>query len=126
MFEIEDVDVFLGLDVGKSAHHGHGLAPAGKKVFDKLTARFPAVLVIVDQPASIGALLAHALDASSGYEVHHQLRDPPEGLRAPQTVRCPCCSGVSAGAPRPGVERRRDYEVASASVGGSRAARTAG
>jgi len=35
MFEIEDVGVFLGLDVGKTAHHGHGLTPAGKKVFDK-------------------------------------------------------------------------------------------
>ncbi|WP_103504095.1 MULTISPECIES: IS110 family transposase [unclassified Streptomyces] len=71
MFEIEDVGVFLGLDVGKSAHHGHGLTPAGKKVFDKplpnsepklravlekLTAKFGTVLVIVDQPASIGAL----------------------------------------------------------------------
>ncbi|WP_434600594.1 IS110 family transposase [Streptomyces sp. A5-4] len=32
---IQDVGVFLGLDVGKSAHHGHGLTPAGKKVFDK-------------------------------------------------------------------------------------------
>ncbi|MER6239067.1 IS110 family transposase [Streptomyces clavifer] len=71
MFEIEDVGVFLGLDVGKSAHHGHGLTPAGKKVFDKplpnsepklravfdkLTAKFGTVLVIVDQRASIGAL----------------------------------------------------------------------
>lgn len=79
MFEIEDVGVFLGLDVGKSAHHGHGLTPAGKKifdkplpnsepklraVFDKLTAKFGTVLVIVDQPASIGALpLAVARDA---------------------------------------------------------------
>ncbi|MGW9122084.1 hypothetical protein ACWGRV_36705 [Streptomyces sp. NPDC055663] len=27
--------VFLGLDVGKSTHHGHGLTPAGKKDFDK-------------------------------------------------------------------------------------------
>ena len=35
MFETADVGVFLGLDVGKSAHHGHGLTPAGKKVFDK-------------------------------------------------------------------------------------------
>ncbi len=34
MFEIQDVGVFLGLDVGKSTHHGHGLTPAGKKVFD--------------------------------------------------------------------------------------------
>ncbi|SCE33797.1 Transposase, partial [Streptomyces sp. IgraMP-1] len=65
MFEIEDVGVFLGLDVGKTAHHGHGLTPAGKKifdkplpnsepkltaVFDKLTEKFGTVLVIVDQP----------------------------------------------------------------------------
>ncbi|GAA3227439.1 hypothetical protein GCM10020256_38810 [Streptomyces thermocoprophilus] len=79
MFEIEDVGVFLGLDVGKSAHHGHGLTPAGKKVFDKplpnsepklravfdrLTAKFGTVLVVVDQPASIGALpLTVARDA---------------------------------------------------------------
>jgi hypothetical protein len=35
MFDTEDVGVFLGLDVGKSAHHGHGLTPAGKKVLDK-------------------------------------------------------------------------------------------
>ena len=63
----------------KSAHHGHGLTPAGKKVFDKqlpnsepklravfdkLTAKFGTVLVIVDQPASIGALpLTVARDA---------------------------------------------------------------
>ncbi|MGW1564624.1 IS110 family transposase [Streptomyces sp. NPDC002144] len=79
MFEIQDVGVFLGLDVGKSAHHGHGLTPAGKKVFDKplpnsepklravfdkRTAKFGTVLVIVDQPASIGALpLTVARDA---------------------------------------------------------------
>ncbi|WP_416384768.1 IS110 family transposase [Streptomyces sp. 3212.3] len=69
--DINDIGVFLGLDVGKSNHHGHGLTPAGKKVFDKalpngepqlravfdkLKAKFGTVLVIVDQPASIGAL----------------------------------------------------------------------
>ncbi len=58
-------------DVGKQTHHGHGLTPAGKKVFDKplpnsepklravfdkLRDKFGTVLVIVDQPASIGAL----------------------------------------------------------------------
>ncbi|MFB6785076.1 IS110 family transposase [Streptomyces olivaceus] len=79
MFDTEDVGVFLGLDVGKSAHHGHGLTPAGKKVFDKqlpnsepklravldkLAAKFGTVLVIVDQPALIGALpLTVARDA---------------------------------------------------------------
>ncbi|WP_406351806.1 IS110 family transposase [Streptomyces sp. NBC_01635] len=79
MIEIDQVGVFLGLDIGKSTHHGHGLTPAGKKVFDKqlpnsepklravfekLAAKFGTVLVIVDQPASIGALaLSVARDA---------------------------------------------------------------
>ncbi|HZX03854.1 IS110 family transposase [Kribbella sp.] len=62
--------VFLGLDVGKEEHHACGLDPAGQRVHDKplpqseakiravleeLSARGP-VLVVVDQPASIGAL----------------------------------------------------------------------
>lgn len=79
LFNTQDVGVFLGMDVGKSTHHGHGLTTAGKKVFDKplpnsepelravfdkLTAKFGTVLVAVDQPASIGALpLAVARDA---------------------------------------------------------------
>lgn len=79
MIDIGGVGVFLGLDVGKSTHHGHGLIPVGKKVFDKplpngepqlravfdkLMSKFGTVLVIVDQPASIGALpLTVARDA---------------------------------------------------------------
>ncbi|MFC8834506.1 IS110 family transposase [Streptomyces griseoincarnatus] len=79
MISIDDVGVFLGLDVGKQTHHGHGLTPTGKTVFDKqlpnsepklravfdkLTAKFGTVLVVVDQPASIGALpLTVARDA---------------------------------------------------------------
>ncbi|MBC3991459.1 IS110 family transposase [Streptomyces sp. AC563] len=79
MISIDGVGVFLGLDVGKQTHHGHGLTPAGKKVFDKplpnsepklravfdkLRDKFGTVLVIVDQPASIGALpLTVAQDA---------------------------------------------------------------
>ncbi|MEU3260318.1 IS110 family transposase [Streptomyces albidoflavus] len=64
MFDTTEVGVFLGLDVGKIAHHAQGLTPAGKKVFDKLAAKFGTVLVIVDQPASIGAQpLAVARDA---------------------------------------------------------------
>ena len=62
--------VFLGLDVGKGEHHAVGLAPDGKRLhdaplpnteaklrglFDKL-ARHGRLLVVVDQPASIGAL----------------------------------------------------------------------
>lgn len=65
------IDIYVGLDVGKGEHHGTVLTPAGKKVFDKplpnneprlrelftkLQARHGAVLVVVDQPASIGAL----------------------------------------------------------------------
>lgn len=63
-------DVFCGLDVGKSEHHACALAPDGTRVHDKplpndepaLVAVFSAlqkrgkVLVIVDQPSSIGAL----------------------------------------------------------------------
>ncbi|MET9592079.1 IS110 family transposase [Streptomyces sp. NPDC006516] len=71
MVEIGGIGVFLGLDVGKQTHHGHGLTPAGKKVFDKplpnsepklravfdkLRDKFGTVLVVVDQPASMGAL----------------------------------------------------------------------
>lgn len=71
MHDPREVAVYLGLDVGKSGHHAVGLTPAGKKVhdralpngepglralFDKLTAKHGRVLVVVDQPASIGAL----------------------------------------------------------------------
>lgn len=65
-----DYQVFLGLDVGKDGHHAVALDPQGKRlhdgalvntesrlrqVFDKLAKHGP-VLVVVDQPASIGAL----------------------------------------------------------------------
>ncbi|GGQ19269.1 hypothetical protein GCM10010279_28820 [Streptomyces mutabilis] len=66
MISIDGVGVFLGLDVGKQTHHGHGLPPGGKTVFDKplpnsepklravfdkLKAKFGTVLVVVTQPA---------------------------------------------------------------------------
>lgn len=73
------VGVYLGLDVGKGEHHATAVNLAGKKVFDKplpnnepklrelfdkLRAKHGTVLVVVDQPASIGALpLAVARDA---------------------------------------------------------------
>jgi transposase len=79
MHDPREVAVYLGLDVGKSGHHAVGLGPAGKKVhdralpnseprlralFDKLAAKHGQVLVVVDQPASIGALpVAVARDA---------------------------------------------------------------
>ena len=70
MIELDDVGVYLGLDVGKGEHHATALTPAGKKLFDKplpnseprlralfaKLAKHGQVLVVVDQPASIGAL----------------------------------------------------------------------
>ncbi|MEV4183934.1 IS110 family transposase, partial [Streptosporangium canum] len=65
-----DYAVFVGLDVGKGEHHACALDPRGKKLHDKplpndeqrlrtlfgkLKTHGP-VLVVVDQPASIGAL----------------------------------------------------------------------
>ena len=79
VIDISEIGVFLGLDVGKGEHHATALTPVGKKAFDKrlpnsepklrevfakLQAKHGTVLVVVDQPASIGALpLAVARDA---------------------------------------------------------------
>lgn len=35
MYDTSGIGVFLGLDVGKGEHHGHGLTPAATRVFDK-------------------------------------------------------------------------------------------
>jgi transposase len=74
--------VFLGLDVGKGSHHAVGLDPAGKRlhdkplpnsepklreVFDKLAKHGP-ILVVVDQPNTIGALPV-AVARACGHEV---------------------------------------------------------
>ncbi|MFF3538049.1 IS110 family transposase [Streptomyces sp. NPDC002466] len=71
MIDTGDIDVFLGLDVGKGEHHATAVTPAGEKTFDKrlpntepklrelfakLQAKHGTVLVVVDRPASIGAL----------------------------------------------------------------------
>ena len=70
-----DYAVFLGPDVGKGEHHAVGLAPDGKRLHDaplpnteerlktlygKLS-RHGKVLVVVDQPASIGAIARRTL-----------------------------------------------------------------
>ena len=70
MVDTGDITVFLGLDVGKSEHHATAVTRARKKAFDKrlpntepklheLFAKFQAKhgtgLVVIDQPASIGA-----------------------------------------------------------------------
>ncbi|ATZ29416.1 hypothetical protein SLAV_38260 [Streptomyces lavendulae subsp. lavendulae] len=78
MIDTGGIDVFLGLNVGKGEHHATAVSPAGQKTFDKRLpntetklrelcanpkAKHRTVLVVADQPASIGALpLAVARD----------------------------------------------------------------
>jgi len=76
--------VFCGVDVGKSDHHACALDPSGKRLFDKPLPNDEAalagvltrlsthgeVLVVVDQPAAIGALViavARGLGIEVGY-----------------------------------------------------------
>jgi hypothetical protein len=70
VIDISGIGAFLRLDVGKGEHHATSVTPAGKKEFDKrlpserklrevlgkLQAKRGTVLVVVDQPASVGAL----------------------------------------------------------------------
>ncbi|MEW1980260.1 IS110 family transposase [Citricoccus sp. NPDC079358] len=79
-----EVDVFLGVDVGKGEHHAVALDRAGTKLYDKALpndeTRMRAVidtltvhgtvLFVVDQPATIGALpvaVAQACGVTVGY-----------------------------------------------------------
>jgi transposase len=66
----EDVDVFVGVDVGKGEHHAVAIDRTGKRLFDKALPNDEGrlkqlltklkehgrVLLVVDQPATIGAL----------------------------------------------------------------------
>ncbi len=80
----DEVSVFVGLDVGKGEHHAVALDRAGKRLFDKplpnderrlrevldQLAANGTVLLVVDQPATIGALpvaVAQACGALVGY-----------------------------------------------------------
>lgn len=80
----DQVDVFIGVDVGKGEHHAVALDRAGKTLFDKALPndeaklrdligglkRHGQVLFVVDQPATIGALpiaVAQAEGALVGY-----------------------------------------------------------
>lgn len=76
--------VFVGLDVGKSDHHAVAVTAAGKTVHDKalpndearlraileeLVAAHGPVLMVVDQPATIGALPVAVAEATDGVQV---------------------------------------------------------
>ena len=82
--DIGDIDVFIGIDVGKSEHWATALSRDGRKVLDKPLpndeARLRALykkladhgnlLVVVDQPATIGALavaVAQDMGITVGY-----------------------------------------------------------
>ena len=82
--DIEDIDVFIGIDVGKSEHWATALSRDGQKVLDKalpndeerLRALYDKLadhgnlLVVVDQPATIGALavaVAQDMGITVGY-----------------------------------------------------------
>lgn len=77
-------DVVLGLDVGKTAHHGCALTATGERLYDKALPQDETalrtvieqlqthgdVLVVVDQPNTIGALpiaVARACGATVAY-----------------------------------------------------------
>lgn len=76
--------VFVGLDVGKSDHHAVAVTSTGKTVYDKalpndetrlraileeLAAEHGPVLMVVDQPATIGALPVAVAEATDQVEV---------------------------------------------------------
>ncbi|GAA3400020.1 IS110 family transposase [Pseudarthrobacter polychromogenes] len=80
----DDVEVFIGVDVGKGEHHAVALDRAGKRLLDRALPNDEArireilaelehhgrILVVVDQPATIGALpvaVAQAAGTLVGY-----------------------------------------------------------
>ena len=82
--DIEDIEVFIGIDVGKSEHWATALSRDGQQVLDKalpndeerLRALYEKLadhgnlLVVVDQPATIGALavaVAQDMGITVGY-----------------------------------------------------------
>lgn len=82
--EHETIDVFIGIDVGKTNHHAVAVNTAGKKLWDKALpqdeaklkalirslAKHGTLLLVVDQPATIGALpvaVAQAAGIQVGY-----------------------------------------------------------
>lgn len=80
----EDIAVFIGLDVGKSEHHATALTTEGATIYDKplpndetkldqllaqLTDEHGPALLVVDQPATIGALPVAVAQASEKVQV---------------------------------------------------------
>lgn len=75
--DYESVQVFIGVDVGKDTHHAVAINRSGKRLFDKALPndenklrslisdlkQHGQILLVVDQPATIGALPGSPLPA---------------------------------------------------------------
>ena len=83
-WNLQDFALFIGLDVGKSEHHATALTTTGEKAYDKplpndeaklqdllgeLTAEHGPALLVVDQPATIGALPVAVAQEAEDVEV---------------------------------------------------------
>ena len=83
-FDLVSFALFIGLDVGKSEHHATALTGSGERVYDKalpndesklqellgwLTDKYGKALLVVDQPATIGALPVAVARDVEGVEV---------------------------------------------------------
>lgn len=83
-FNLDQYALFIGLDVGKSEHHATALTTDGTRVYDKalpnsqpkllqlltkLVAQHGPTLLVVDQPATIGALPVAVAQSLEGVAV---------------------------------------------------------
>lgn len=106
--DISEIDVFVGVDVGKSEHWANAQSRTGKVLYDRCLPndeeklrclledlqRHGYVLLVVDQPATIGALVV-ALAQSMGHlgglsagTVHETDRGPHPGQREDRSQGC--------------------------------------
>ena len=102
MMTPDDIDVWAGLDVGKSAHHAHALDHDGNTLYDKplkqdekairtmlgKLSKHGRVLLVVDQPNTIGSLpltvardMGIAVAYLPGTAMRRTAQLPPETLR---------------------------------------------
>ena len=103
--QVDDIGVFIGIDVGKSGHWATALTAAGRRLHDKplpndqsklrdlyhRLSSHGSLLVVVDQPATIGAL-AVAVAQDMGITVAYL---PGLSMR-PGPCRTPCARSPPA------------------------------
>lgn len=102
MMTPDDIDVWVGLDVGKSAHHAHALDHDGNTLYDKplkqdekairtmlgKLSKHGRVLLVVDQPNTIGSLpptVARNMGIAVAYLPGTAMRRT--ALKLPETLR---------------------------------------